>query len=280
MSEQGPTIRIDDVDDPRIAAYRNIRERDLVGRGGRFIAEGHVVLNVLAESGHDMESVLLLENRVAGVSDLLIKLPPEVPVYVAAQDILDAIAGFHLHRGILAVAVRKPEPQLQGLISHLPQNALVVVLSAISNHDNMGAIFRNAAAFGADAVVLDAQCCDPLYRKSIRVSVGGALKVPFARAGELASICSALSQANCALAALSPHGAQTVDRLPSQGRRALILGTEGAGLPKQILSVLPTYQIPMSGSFDSLNVATASGIALYHASRHVRTGAAPPACSS
>jgi tRNA G18 (ribose-2'-O)-methylase SpoU len=265
MSEPGRIIRIDDADDPRIAAYRNIRERDLVGHEGRFIAEGRVVLNLLAASGHKVESVLLLENRVAGVSDVLTKLHGEVPVYVAAQAVLDAIAGFHLHRGILAVAVRKPEPQLQGLLSQLPQSALVVVLSAISNHDNMGAIFRNAAAFGADAVILDAQCCDPLYRKAIRVSVGAILKVPYVKGGGAAEICDALAARDFALCALSPAGERPVSELPNSGKRALVLGTEGEGLPEEILARLPTYRIAMSGSFDSLNVGTASGIALHHA---------------
>jgi tRNA G18 (ribose-2'-O)-methylase SpoU len=273
-------VRIDAADDPRIAAYCNIRERDLVGREGRFIAEGHVVLNVLVESGHEIESILLLENRVAGLSALTARLNPDIPVYVTGQAVIDAIAGFHLHRGILAVAKRSPDYPIEILLAGLPEEALVVVLSAISNHDNMGSIFRNAAAFGSDAVVLDDQCCDPLYRKSIRVSVGGALKIPFVKSGDLASICGALSNEGYSLAALSPKGKSTVDRLPSQGKRALVLGSEGAGLPKEILSALPTYRIPMSASFDSLNVATASGIALYHACEGVRTASALPACSS
>jgi tRNA G18 (ribose-2'-O)-methylase SpoU len=269
-------IRIYAADDPRIAAYCNIRERDLVGRAGRFIAEGNVVLNVLVESGHEIESVLLLENRVEGLSALLAKLHPDIPVYLASQGVIDAIAGFHLHRGILAIAKKRPEHPIEILLAGLPEDALVTVLSAISNHDNMGSIFRNAAAFGVDAVILD----DPLYRKSIRVSVGGALKVPFAKSGNLASICGVLSNKGYSLAALSPQGDSTVDHLPSCGKRAMVLGTEGAGLPKEILSALPTYRIPMTGLFDSLNVATASGIALYHARKVVSSAGAPPVCSS
>ncbi len=266
MSALDRLFRIDNADDPRIAAYRNIRERDLVGRDGRFIAEGAVVLNVLAGSGHKIESVLLLENRASGVTQLLAGLSPSVPVYIASQDVINAIAGFHLHRGILAMAARRPEPGLENLLAALPLDALVVVLSAISNHDNMGSIFRNAAAFGVNAVILDQQCCDPLYRKSIRVSVGGVLKVSFAKAVDLESLCSALSENGYALAALSPQGEFTVDSLPRMGKRALILGAEGTGLPEKILRTLPTYRISMSVAFDSLNVATASGIALYHAS--------------
>lgn len=264
MSRLRQLIRIDEANDPRIAAYLNIRERDLVGRDGRFVAEGRVVLNVLTESSHEVESVLVLENRVEGVSDLLASFNDRTPIYVADQGVMDAIAGFHLHRGLIAIAKRKIEPTTVQLLDRLPPDALVVVLSAISNHDNMGAIFRNAAAFGADAVILDGRCCDPLYRKAIRVSVGGVLKVPFAKGGSLAEICAAMAARDFALAALSPAGKHLVSDLPNSGRRALVLGTEGEGLPDEILGSLPTYRIAMSASFDSLNVGTASGIALHY----------------
>jgi tRNA G18 (ribose-2'-O)-methylase SpoU len=280
MSRLRQLIRIDDANDPRISAYLNIRERDLVGREGRFLAEGRVVLNILAQSGHKVESILVLENRVEGVADLLVAFDDSVPVYVADQGVMDTIAGFHLHRGLVAIARRKTEPSVEELLDRLPSDALVVVLSAISNHDNMGSIFRNAAAFGADAVILDAQCCDPLYRKAIRVSVGGVLKVPFVRGGSTAEICVALAVRGFALGALSPAGERPVSDLPVTGRRALVLGTEGEGLPYDILASLPTYRIAMSGSFDSLNVGTASGIALHHAAGLAKTVLAPPACSS
>jgi len=258
-------IRIDGANDPRIAAYLNIRERDLVGREGKFVAEGRVVLNVLALSGHVVESILVLENRADGVANLLAIFDDNVPVYVASQQVMDAIAGFHLHRGLLAIARRKAELGVEELLDSMPADALVVVLSAISNHDNIGSIFRNAAAFGADAVILDARCCDPLYRKAIRVSVGGVLKVPFLRGGDIADICAALASRDFALGALSPAGKRPVCELPKTAKRALVLGTEGEGLPDKILASLPTYRIAMSGTFDSLNVATASGIALHHA---------------
>jgi tRNA G18 (ribose-2'-O)-methylase SpoU len=270
MNSSDRLVRIESEDDPRIAGYQNIRERDLAGREGGFIAEGRVVLNALIESQHRVKSLLILENRVSGVSDLLARLPADVPVYVAGQKVIDAIAGFHLHRGILALAERKRQPSLESLLDNLSGGAMVVVLSAISNHDNMGSIFRNAAAFGAEAVIVDAQCCDPLYRKAIRVSVGGALKVPFAKGGGISDVCSSLLLRNFALAALSPAGKYSVSELPKTGRRALILGTEGAGLPDKILTSLPTFRIAMLSSFDSLNVATASGIALHHAANAIQ----------
>ncbi len=162
-----------------------MRERDLVGRQGLFVAEGEVVVRVLARSPLVRpQSLLLADKRVAALSDVMAALPDDVPVYAAGQAVMDAVVGFPIHRGILALGRRAAEPSADELLAGLPDEALVLVLSGIANHDNMGGLFRNAAAFGADAVILDPTCCDPLYRKAIRVSVGAALLKPFARLGE------------------------------------------------------------------------------------------------
>ncbi|MEJ6782523.1 TrmH family RNA methyltransferase [Aminobacter sp. Piv2-1] len=258
-------IRIDDPADPRVATYLDIRERDLVGREGRFVAEGKVVLNVLfAARQFEAESVLVLENRLAGMAETLSLAPPDLPVYVAPAAVLDAIAGFHMHRGILAIGRKGNPPGAEALLAGLPERALVVVTVGISNHDNIGSIFRNAAALGADAVLLDRSCCDPLYRKAIRVSVGAALKVPFAIAGEAHEIADALDRHGFAQLALSPAGRQEIRELPRPQRLALYLGTEGEGLPPALLARLTTARIRMAKGFDSLNVAAASAIALHH----------------
>jgi tRNA G18 (ribose-2'-O)-methylase SpoU len=264
-------IRIVDPADPHIAPFRDLRERDLVGRGGMFIAEGKVVLAVLAaKSPESVEAVLVLKERLQGIEKLLPLLPSDTPVYAAEGPVLDRIAGFHLHRGVLALA-RKPEQLgLPDFLRSVSEDPLLVVLSGISNHDNMGGVFRNAAAFEASGIVLDALCCDPLYRKSIRVSVGAALQVPFTRGLSLKDICRTLTENGYALAALSPRGRRPVEDIQSSGKRALILGSEGEGLPEEILASTATYSIPMSSAFDSLNVATSSGIALYHSSRFSR----------
>lgn len=257
-------IPIDDPDDPRIAAYRDIRERDLVGRQGRFVAEGKVVLNVLfSASRFAAESVLLRDNRVAGMEEILRRVPEKVPVYVASAAVMDAIAGFPMHRGVLAIGRRECEEDAQALLARLPKRALVVALSGIANHDNMGAIFRNAAAFGADAVVMDAGSCDPLYRKAIRVSVGAALKVPFARASTAEDMVEALLRAGFTILALSPRGERDIAQARRRARTALLLGAEGPGLPAALLDRLPSVRIAMREDFDSLNVATASAIALH-----------------
>lgn len=257
-------VRIEDPEDDRIAAYRDIRERDLIGREGIFVAEGKVVLKVLfAARRFQPQSVLVLENRLAGISDTLELAPENMPVYVASQEVMDRIAGFNVHRGILALGRKRPPEGLASLLDRLPASALVLLLVGISNHDNMGSIFRNAAAFHADAVLLDQGCCDPLYRKSIRVSVGAVLKVPFAVGGSAEELLSDLQRAGFESIALSPRGEFDIAALDRPKRAALVLGTEGPGLPQHILSATRTARIAMSEEFDSLNVATAAAIALH-----------------
>lgn len=258
-------IPIADPNDPRIGAYLDIKERDLTGRQGRFIAEGKVVLDVLlTTSRFQTESVLVLENRLAGLSGILTKGPPDLPVYVVSGKTMDRIAGFHMHRGILAVGARRYPQSAVELLEELPAEALVIVLVGIANHDNIGSIFRNAAAFGANAVFLDSTCCDPLYRKAIRVSVGAALKVPFASFEVTATFTSVLARFGYDQFALSPGGTTDI-RAVRRGRRvALYLGTEGEGLPKSLLDMMTTVRIAMIRDFDSLNVAAASAIALHH----------------
>ena len=260
----GCVWKIDDPDDIRLSPYRSIREKDLVGRQQRFIAEGKVVLNVLFSSSarFETESLLVLENRLAGLSEQLSQLPPDVPVYSAPQAVMDAVAGFHVHRGILAIGRRKTQPSLDAMLDALPTKSLVVVLCGISNHDNVGSIFRNAAAFEADCVLMDETCCDPLYRKAIRVSVGATLKVPYFHGGSIDQIIAVLGDAGFNLLALSPSSSLSIYDATKHDRHALLLGTEGEGLPPRLLNKLQTAKIPMSTMFDSLNVATASGIAL------------------
>ncbi len=273
-------IRIDDPDDPRIAAYREVKERDLVGRQGCFIAEGEVVLRHLLQSRRfETLSVLLAEKRAEKLASVSETARPEAPVYVASQHVIDAIAGFHLHRGVLALGRAVDPPEAGALLAHLPEQALVLALFGIGNHDNMGGLFRNAAAFGAAAVLLGADCCDPLYRKAIRVSVGAALIVPFARLRPEEDALALLTDQRFEPLALSPAGAEPLHALsPSPARAAVLLGAEGPGLPNHVLARCRTVRIPMSSGFDSLNVAVTSGIVMHHlvaARTRVDQGALP-----
>lgn len=266
-------IRINDPHDPRIAEFRDIRERDLVGRHGQFIAEGTVVLRMLAAAHASgaarfrAEKLLLLENRLEGVAEIVAAFPAEVPVYVASAAVLDQIAGFHLHRGVLALGSRVLEQGADALLNALPEKALIGVCCGIFNHDNIGSIFRNAAAFGVSALLLDETCCDPLYRKALRVSVGSVLSVPFARGGAALSLLETVDQAGFAIFGLSPRGEIDIREVPKVNRVALVTGTEGEGLPAHIMERFQTARIPQMLQLDSLNAATATGIALYEMAR-------------
>lgn len=263
-------IRIDNPEDPRIAGFRDIRERDLTGRQGLFVAEGEVVLRVLT-SAHALcrpRAMLLAETRVEGLADALAGLADGVPVYSAGQGVLDAIAGFPLHRGILALGEKPPATPLDGLLDAMGPDALVVLASGIGNHDNMGGIFRNAAAFGADAVLLDARCCDPFYRKAIRVSVGAVLRTPMATGLDPVAAVEALTAAGFRVLAMTPAATTTLDAASVGGRVAIVLGPEGPGLDEKVIARCEPVGIRMSGGFDSLNVAVAGGIALHHFARH------------
>lgn len=261
-------IRIEHADDPRIDEFRSIRERDLVGRHGRFIAEGTVVLRMLAAAhkrGGEFlaEKILILENRLSGVAEILSEFPADVPVYVANSTVLDGIVGFQLHRGILAVGRRVREPLVCELLASLPERSLVAAAIGISNHDNIGSIFRNAAAFGVSAVLLDESCCDPLYRKALRVSVGAVLQVPYARGGTMQELVSGLFENGFAVWGLSPAGRTEIRKVQAAPRMALLTGSEGHGLPPALMEKIETAGIAQVPGLDSLNAATATGIALY-----------------
>ena len=262
---------IENVQDPRIEMYRDIRERDLVGRKGLFVAEGKVVVEKLVDSGlHCLLSLLITHKRVDALQAILSRLPGDVPVYVATQAVFDEIAGFPMHRGILAIGRRIQAPSAAQLLARSADKTIVLVLSGIANHDNMGGLFRNAAAFGVDAVLLGSDCCDPLYRKAIRVSVGATLLVPYAHLRRGEDAITLLEQHSIAPIALSPAGACLLSDWRPGARNAVLLGAEGPGLPADLIQRAQSMRIAMSAGFDSLNVATTSGIVLHHIATSVR----------
>jgi tRNA G18 (ribose-2'-O)-methylase SpoU len=247
-------VHLEDPDDPALAPYTAIRERDVV-KGSRFVAEGEVVVRVLVrQSPMRVLSLLVEERRVASIADVIAELPADVPVLVVRQAVMDRVVGFSIHRGILALGER-------GTVRvDLAQASSVVGLIGLTNHDNVGGVFRNAAAFGAH-VLIDPATCDPLYRKAIRVSAGAALFVPFARLSSGDEVLDTMTAAGFEPIALTPSGDESIDALP-RGRYGLLLGSEGPGLPEDLMRRARRVRIPMRAGFDSLNVAVASGIAL------------------
>lgn len=256
-------IQIFDPEDPRIAPYVSIRERDLTGRAdGRFIVEGKVTLDILIrKSRFEIDSLFLAESRIEPLSEILANVPDDVPVYTAPQDLMDQVAGFPIHRGVLACARKGETLPLEQLL----EAKTVLVLNQISNHDNVGAAFRNAAAFGAGGILLDQESCDPLYRKAIRVSAGSTLWLPFHHGGSGLDQVASLKENGYTVWALTPREtASQLNNMPIPDKLAIMLGAEGSGLPDNLIKAAEPVCIPMMVGFDSVNVATAGAIALAH----------------
>lgn len=256
-------IQITDRGDSRIAPFVGIRERDLTGStDGRFIVEGKVPLSILlSKSRFELDCLFLCETRLEPLAEILAKVPTDIPIYIAPQDLMDEIAGFPIHRGVLACARKGISEGLSACLT----GQRILILNQLSNHDNVGAAFRNAAAFGVDGVLLDERSCDPLYRKAIRVSSGTSLWMPFYHGGTGEAHLAALKSAGFQIWAMTPNsGAATLHDLHAPDKLAIMLGAEGPGLPDALIRKAQAVRIPMRAGFDSINVATAGAIALSH----------------
>lgn len=261
-----PIVPVDDVDDPRLEDYVHLRapsRRMAIERErGIFTVEGRLSIEALLESRYTVRSLFVAEEHVARVASLV---HTDAPIFTMPAKAMEAVTGVHFHRGVLAVAERPALPSVRELVVDA---ATVLVLEAVNDHENIGALFRNAAAFGVDAVVLDPTTTDPLYRRSTRVSLGHVLRVPFARVADDAW--------PGALHELRAQGFTTVSLTPSSEavplgelvaerpeRLALVLGAEGPGLTAAALAATARQvRIPMAAGVDSVNVATAAAIAL------------------
>ena len=261
-------IRIETLDDPRVVPYRDVRDADL-RRGRSFLAEGRLnVRRLLTVSRFRARSVFVTPVGLDAIRDALLRGGADTEVYVANQQILSGVVGYAMHRGCLAEGLRGPEPDFDALCDeagHPPR--LCVALEDLANPENVGAIFRNVLAFGAGGVLLTPRCVDPLYRRSIRVSMGASLRVPFARAGEWPAELRRLREAGVFAVALSTRAALPLGalRLPPDARGAvLVVGNEGSGLSAAARAECDAcVAIPMAPGIDSLNAATATGIALH-----------------
>lgn len=260
-------IHIEDGRDPRLAAYAGVREPALLRAGGLFIAEGRFVVRRLLELPRiRVQSLLLNQAALHALDDVLGTLGPGTDIYVAAADIITAATGFNMHRGCLAVAERPADLSVQSVLEH---HTFVAVLERVVDADNVGSVFRSAEAFGVEAVLLSPGCCDPFYRKALRTSSGAALVVPCAAAAPWPGTLASLRAAGFVVLAMTPHEQATdigefVNTAAAAGRVAVLLGTEGQGLTDEALAQADVrVRIPMSGSLDSLNIATAAGIALH-----------------
>jgi tRNA G18 (ribose-2'-O)-methylase SpoU len=262
-------VRVRDAGDPRLADYVRLTDvhlrRSLEAPRGLFIAEGEKVIRRAIGAGYPMRSLLITENKLPGLADLAGSC--QGPVYLVAPEVAEELAGYQVHRGALASMQRLPLPSVAAVTGHARR---IVVLEDIVDHTNVGAIFRCVAALGFDAVVLAPRCADPLYRRSVRVSMGAVFAVPYARMADWREGLDGLRSAGFRLLALTPapeavpigEVAEVAARPDS--RLALLLGTEGDGLSARWRGQadLPV-RIPMRRGVDSLNVASAAAIACY-----------------
>jgi len=259
-------LRITDLSDPRLGDYLNLTDvalrRVSEPAGGLYIAESSKVIARAIAAGHIPRSALMLEQWLPDLEPLL--APFDIPLFVGAPDLLESLTGFSLHRGALASMHRPALPEVGELLRDARR---VVVLEDIVDHTNVGAIFRSVAGLGADAVLVTPRCADPLYRRSVRVSMGTVLQVPWTRLPDWPLGAEQLHAAGFHIAALAlSDTAVELDDFAAAApeRVALILGTEGDGLSPDALSAADTVvTIPMLHGVDSLNVAAASAVALY-----------------
>jgi tRNA G18 (ribose-2'-O)-methylase SpoU len=245
-----------DIDDRRLLPYRRLRDTDLHREDNLFACEGELVLRRAIECGVTIRSVL----ATAGWVDRLADLDLDPDLLIVDQALMDGVVGFPIHRGLVAMAERPPART----VAEVTNGArTVAALEGVNDHENLGALFRNAAAFAVDAVVLDARCADPLYRRSVRVSLGHVLSVPTARSDRW---LDELAGAGLELVALTPDpAAEPIEALDELGPVALLFGAEGPGLSATTLDrVDRRVRIPMAAGVDSLNVATAAAIAFHH----------------
>jgi tRNA G18 (ribose-2'-O)-methylase SpoU len=265
-----PFDRIDSADDPRLADYRGVSDAELLRSRNLFIAESRIVVARLIEDGRwTVRSVLVSHAAKRELEPMLAAIAARVPILVCEVANFLGITGHDIHRGCLALVERPPALQLEAVLTGA---RLAVVLEGVSNADNVGGVFRNAAGFGADVVLLSPTCCDPLYRKAIRTSMGATLRVPFVHLERWPDALTRLRAAGFRLVALTPREpSEPLDTFASRSRApklALLVGAEGPGLTPAVESAADDrIRIPIARAIDSLNLAVATGIALERLTR-------------
>jgi tRNA G18 (ribose-2'-O)-methylase SpoU len=262
-------IEVTDASDPRLADYRDLRDvelrKHLEAAHGLFLAEGEKVVRRAAEAGFPARSFLMAPRWLDGLADVLER--SDAPCYVVSEELAEEVTGFHVHRGALASLERRP---LLSVPEVLAGARTVVVLEDVVDHTNVGAIFRSAAALGVDAVLLSPRCADPLYRRSIKVAMGAAFSVPYARLESWYDAVAELAKEGFTTVALTPaaDALEIEDAVRGLDRVALLMGSEGPGLSRRWMETADRRAvIPMAAGIDSLNVAAATAVACYVTAR-------------
>jgi len=273
-------IEIQSLDDPRIGFYRNLKDRQLADADGRFLAEGSWIVKRLLQSDFPVDSVLAADKRVDKIAP---HLRPDTKLYVATEELINQIVGFKFHRGVLACGIRKPALDFDQLMRSITAPAsktantiastsqisplLLVVCPQLNEHENLGLVIRLSAGFGADALIVGPSCCDPFSRRSVRVSMGTVFKLPIIQSRDLAADLKNLKekwQVQLNASVLAPD-AQALSETTRPQRIALLFGSEATGLETQWIDLCDQkITIPMQHGTDSLNIASAAAVFLYH----------------
>jgi tRNA G18 (ribose-2'-O)-methylase SpoU len=264
-----PVDPVHSFDHPLLAPYRNLKDKELARQGGRFIAEGENVVRRLLASSTNVESVLLAKRKESAIAPLV---PPDVRLFIATDDLIEQIIGFEFHSGVIACGIRPLSPAVASIIPPPPQPALVTVCQEITNAENLGSLIRISAAFGANAILVGERCCDPYFRQSIRVSMGTIFSIPIVRSENLVAELDLLKQMQIdCLATVLNDAAEPLETVIPPSRMAVVFGSEAQGLDAETIAHCDRrITIPMKLGTDSLNVAVATGIFLFHLTRRAR----------
>lgn len=257
---------ITDLDDPRLAPYRAMKEKELARDGDRFIAEGSHLVCRLLSSGLGVDSVLMAERKVASQQWIV---PSDVPFYIASDSVIERVIGFAFHSGVLACGVRPPSPTLQSLMRVSPEPVTISVCQQITSTENLGSLIRISAGLGAHFVLLGERCCDPFFRQSVRVSMGAVFRLPIVRSRNLLEDLAILRQQQIVTwAATLDEDVAALNAMPAPPRIAIVFGNEADGLDAATIAACDQrVTIPMSWQTDSLNVAAAAAIFLHQVRR-------------
>ena len=262
-----PMENVDTLDDPRLHFYRNLKDGELAREGDRFIVEGDFVVQRALASDFPVESVLVAQRKLAEMRPLI---PENLPLYVAPDSMMNHIVGFQFHTGVIAVARRKPQLPLDQLLQQATtggKETTFVILPETTSLQNMGAMVRIAAAFGASGVIVGQHSVDPFYRLPVRVSMGNCFRLPIYRSTDLARDLQLLKTTGQVqmMATVLDTDAIPLAQMQRPLRLGLLFGSEGYGLHRQWIDLCDhKVTIPMQLGTDSLNVAVSAGVFLYH----------------
>jgi tRNA G18 (ribose-2'-O)-methylase SpoU len=255
---------VESLDDPRLAPYRNLKDHVLARSGGRFIAEGEQVVRRLLASSLQVESILVSERKAGAIAPLA---RAGVPMWIASDAVIQGVIGFQFHSGVMAVGLRPARAGLGDVLDRGRARETIVVCPNITNTQNLGSLIRLCAGFGVDALVLGESCCDPFFRHAVRVSMGSVFKLPMVQSLDLKNDLAELRD-EWGFELIASVIADDAERLVGAGRGArigILFGNEAEGLSAEYVGACARrVTIPMRMGTDSLNVAVAAGIFLYH----------------